>query len=75
MATNLELLINAGLIVAANPPNADDVNTINNVLKQADVQGLINVFQTVGSPFLTRNCNGGGGTVAPGPSRTIGIVF
>jgi len=74
MATNLQLLISAGLILESNMPNAGDIATINN-LSQSDVQGLINVFSAVGSPFLVNNCNPGG-TVAPSPgSRTIGIVF
>jgi len=71
--TNLQLLINAGLIQANNLPNATDVATINN-LNQSEVEGLINIFNTVGTNFLTTNCNPGG-TVAPGPGRTIGIVF
>jgi hypothetical protein len=74
MATNLELLESAGLIQAGNLPSATDVTTINN-LSQSDVQGLINVFKAVGSPFLVTNCNPGG-SVAPGSGgRTIGIVF
>ena len=74
MATNLELLEQAGLINAGYMPNASDVTTINS-LSQADVQGLINVFSNVGASFLVRNCNPGG-TVAPGSGvRTIGIVF
>jgi len=74
MATNLELLINAGLILANNLPNAMDVVTINN-LNQAEVQGLIDIYNTVGAGFLQRDCNPGG-TVAPQQGvRTIGIVF
>lgn len=76
MATNVELLKAAGLILDSNMPNATDCATIN-ALKPADVQGLINVFQGVTSPFLVSNCNPGG-TVAPSPTsggRTIGIVF
>jgi len=76
MATNLDLLKAAGLILDSNMPDSDDIATING-LKQADVQGLINVFTGLTSPFLVRNCNPGG-TVAPSPapgSRTIGIVF
>jgi len=76
MATNLQLLINAGLVLESNMPSMQDVETINN-LSQSDVQGLINVFNGVTSPFLVNNCNPGG-TVAPSPSpgsRTIGIVF
>ena len=78
MATNVDLLKAAGLILDSNMPNAGDIATIN-ALNQADVQGLINVFTNAGitSPFLVRNCNPGG-TVAPSPtpgSRVIGIVF
>ena len=71
---NVQLLINAGLILATNMPNATDCATIN-ALSQPDVQALIRIFQAVGSPFLVNNCNPGG-TVAPAPGqRTIGIVF
>ena len=71
---NMQLLINAGLINASNLPDATDTATING-LSQGDVQGLINVFKAVGSPFLVTNCNPGG-TVAPSPgTRIIGIVF
>jgi hypothetical protein len=73
MATNLELLEQAGLINANNMPSANDVMTINS-LTQADVQGLINVYHAVNATFLVNNCNPGG-TVAPGPARAIGIVF
>jgi hypothetical protein len=76
MATNLQLLIDAGLILNTCQPNATDIAIIN-ALSQSDVQGLINVFKGNGidSPFLVRNCNPDG-TVAPGEdSRTIGIVF
>jgi hypothetical protein len=74
MATNVDLLVSAGLILASNLPNATDCATING-LSQTDVQGLINVFKGVTSPFLVNNCNPSG-TVAPAPgSRTIGIVF
>ena len=73
MATNLELLEAAGLIDPTNLPNASDIGIING-LTQADVQGLIKVYQAVGSPFLVRNCNPGG-TVGPTPPRVIGIVF
>ncbi len=76
MKNNVQLLMEAGLILASNMPNAGDCATIN-ALPQADVQGLINVFQGVTSPFLVSNCNPGG-TVAPSPTpgqRTIGIVF
>jgi hypothetical protein len=73
---NVQLLMNAGLIVASNLPDAASMATINS-LSQADVQALIRIFQAVGSPFLVNNCNPGG-TVAPSPTpgqRTIGIVF
>jgi hypothetical protein len=71
---NVQLLINAGLILATNLPDAGSMATIN-ALSQSDVQALIRVFQAVGSPFLVNNCNPGG-TVAPSPGqRTIGIVF
>jgi hypothetical protein len=73
MATNLELLEQAGLINTNNLPSANDVMTINS-LSQADVQGLINVYQAVNTTFLVNNCNPGG-SVAPGAGRTIGIVF
>ncbi len=76
MKTNVQLLMDAGLILASNMPNATDCATIN-ALKPADVQGLINVFNGVTSPFLVSNCNPGG-TVAPSPTpgqRTVGIVF
>ncbi len=76
MKTNIQLLIDAGLILASNMPNATDMATIN-ALNQTDVLGLIHVFQGVTSPFLVTNCNPGG-TVAPSPTpgqRTIGIVF
>lgn len=76
MKTNVQLLMEAGLILASNMPNATDCATIN-ALKPADVQGLINVFNGVTSPFLVSNCNPGG-TVAPSPTpgqRTVGIVF
>lgn len=75
--SNYDLLVKAGIIDPGYPPDATDMATINNVLKQDDVNGLINVFKAVGSPFLVKNCNGGGGTVTPGSgnSRVIGIVF
>lgn len=80
-STNLQLLIDAGIINQNNLPNATDQNTINNTLKQADVQGLINVLNELGGfgSFLVNNCNPGG-SVTPGTSpgqnvRTIGIVF
>jgi len=74
MATNLELLINAGLIQSNNLPNATDTATING-LDQSEVEGMINIFSTVGTSFLVNNCNPGS-TVGPGPGvRTIGIVF
>jgi hypothetical protein len=71
---NYDDLVSAGLINSSNPPSQTDIETINK-LSSSDVQGLINVFNAVGSPFLTRNCNGAGGTVNSNPSRTIGIVF
>lgn len=72
--TNLQLLINAGLIDGNNLPNATDTATINN-LDQGEVEGLISIYNTVGNTFLVNNCNPGG-TVGPGPGvRTIGIVF
>ena len=76
MATNVDLLKAAGLSLDSNMPTAMDITTINN-LNQNDVQGLINVFRGLSSPFLVNNCNPGG-TVAPSPTpgqRTIGIVF
>jgi hypothetical protein len=71
---NYDTLAAAGIIVKTNPPSQADIDTING-LSSSDVQGLINVFQAVGVPFLTRNCNGAGGSVVPNPSRTLGIVF
>jgi hypothetical protein len=74
MATNLDLLIGAGLIQPTNLPNATDTATING-LAQSEVQALINIYSAVGQTFLANNCNPGG-TVGPGPGvRTIGIVF
>ncbi len=71
---NFDTLVTAGLIDKSNPPSQADINTING-LSASDVQGLINVFQAVGVPFLTRNCNGAGGSVGVNPTRTLGIVF
>jgi hypothetical protein len=71
---NFDTLVTAGLIDKANPPSPNDINTINS-LNSTDVQGLINVFNAVGAPFLIRNCNGAGGSVGVNPSRTLGIVF
>ena len=71
---NFDTLAAAGIIDKSNPPSQADINTING-LSSSDVQGLINVFQAVGVPFLARNCNGAGGSVVPNPSRTLGIVF
>jgi len=76
MKTNVQLLLEAGLILASNMPNSTDCAAIN-ALPQTDVQGLINVFKGVTSPFLVNNCNPDG-TVAPSPipgQRIIGIVF
>jgi hypothetical protein len=74
MSTNLDLLISAGLIQSNNLPNATDIATINS-LDQTEVEGLISICSTVGTSFLTNNCNPGG-SVGPGPGvRTIGIVF
>jgi hypothetical protein len=71
---NYDTLVSAGIINKSNPPSQADINTING-LNSSDVQGLINVFQAVGVAFLTRNCDGAGGSVVPNPSRTLGIVF
>jgi len=71
---NVQKLTAAGLILGGALPSPDDQTTINN-LDPKEVDGLIHIWQQVGQSFLTRNCNGAGGTVAPGPSRTIGIVF
>jgi hypothetical protein len=72
--TNLDNLIANGIILQNNLPAAADVTTINS-LNPNDVQGLINVWNAVGQPFLIRDCNPGG-TVAPASGvRTIGIVF
>jgi hypothetical protein len=74
LPSNLDLLINAGLIQFSNPPNPTDVATING-LAQSEVQALINIYNSVGPIFLANNCNPGG-TVTPGPGvRSIGIVF
>jgi len=72
---NYDLLVKANLVNSSNPPSQSDIDFINNNLNQSDVQGLINVFQAAGAQFLVRNCNGAGGTVAPGPGRSLGIVF
>jgi hypothetical protein len=70
---NVQLLIQAGLILGGNLPSPADQATIN-ALQTSEVQALINIYQTVGNNFLVSNCNPG--TVAPGQnSRTIGIVF
>ncbi len=74
MATNYELLVAAGLINSATPPSSADVTTIN-ALNQADVNGLINVFKNVTSPFLVRTCNPEGTVGVGQDGRTIGIVF
>lgn len=71
---NVQKLTAAGLIVSGSLPSPADQTTINN-LSSTEVDGLIHIWQTVGLDFLARNCNGAGGTVAPGPSRVIGIVF
>ncbi|HTV64646.1 MAG TPA: hypothetical protein VMD98_03530 [Bryocella sp.] len=77
MPTNLQLLMDAGLIYSTNQPSATDIATING-LSQSDVQALIRIYNAVSSTsFLTNNCNPGG-TVVPSPTpgqRTIGIVF
>ncbi len=71
---NVQLLIQAGLILAGSLPSPADQATIN-ALNQSEVQALISIYQTVGANFLVNNCNPGG-TIAPGQnSRTIGIVF
>jgi len=69
---NVQLLINAGLILSTNLPSAADQATIN-ALSETEVKGLINIYNTVGTSFLQRNCNVS--SVPPGPSQTLGIVF
>jgi len=71
---NLQLLIDAGLILAGNLPDAGSITAIND-LGEADVQALIRIYQAVGSPFLVNNCNPGGSVGPQSGVRTIGIVF
>ncbi len=71
---NVQLLIQAGLILGGSLPSPADQATIN-ALDPSEVKALINIYQTVGTNFLVNNCNPGG-TIGPGQnSRTIGIVF
>jgi hypothetical protein len=69
---NVQLLIQAGLILSSNLPSPDDQTTINN-LSQAEVKGLIDIYNNLGAAFLERNCNVS--SVVPGAGRTLGIVF
>ena len=69
---NVQLLISAGLILSTNLPNTADQATIN-ALSETEVKGLIDIYNTLGTAFLERNCNVS--SVPPGPGQTLGIVF
>jgi len=69
---NLQKLINKNLVKLDKLPNATDAATIER-LSPSDVDALIRVYETVGAPFLSTNCNVS--DPSPGASRIIGIVF
>lgn len=71
--SNINTLMNAGLIAQGATFSEADTKTINS-LTTDEVNALINVYNAVGLDFLSRNC----GSSDPGPSPTthpIGIVF
>ena len=69
---NVQKLIQAGLILGTALPSPADQATIN-ALNSSEVDGMIHIYNTVGSSFLSGNC--GVSSPGPGPGRTIGIVF
>jgi NADP-dependent 3-hydroxy acid dehydrogenase YdfG len=71
--SNIDTLTAAGLIAQGATFSDADTKTINN-LSQTEINALINVYNTVGLDFLSRNC-GSSSPAASSTTHPIGIVF